>query len=135
VLKKVDKLQENFLRDLGITKEAGLMDFSLAPLPMRRDIALLGLLHRAAIGEGPPQFRELFRRRPGSLRLVDPLEAQSNSPFMRRSIWGLVRIYNSLGGTLQCATVKVFQKHLQDRAKRVVNKKLEDDWATLYSPR
>ena len=61
VLNQVDKLQDNFLRDLGITREAALMDFNLAPLFMRRDIALLGLLHRSAIGEGPTQFRELFK--------------------------------------------------------------------------
>ena len=44
-LNRLDKLQDKFLRDLGITRGAALVDFSLAPLSMRRDIALLGLLH------------------------------------------------------------------------------------------
>ena len=135
VLNQVDKLQDNFLRDLGITREAALMDFNLAPLCMRRDIALLGLLHRSAIGEGPTQFRELFKRRTGSLKLVDPLDGQSASLLMRRSIWGLVKVYNGLGGALQCNEVKDFQGLLQERAKRIVAKNLLADWATLYSPR
>ena len=109
------------------------MDFCLAPLSMRRDIALLGLLHRAAIGEG--QFREYFKRQPGSLLLTDILENKQPSISMSRSIWGLVRVYNNLGGTLQCATVKDFQKHLQDRTKRVVQKQLWPDWGNLFSPR
>ena len=69
VLQRQDKLQDKFLRDLGITIEAALMDSSVAPLSLRRDTALLGLLHRAAIGEGPPQFLNLFKRKEGSLCL------------------------------------------------------------------
>ena len=135
VLMRLDKQQDYFLRELGITREAALIDFSLAPLSMRRDIALLGLIHRAALGEGPSHFREYFRRRPGSLRLVDSLEESRASPLMQRSIWGLVGVYNKLGRTLQCGSVKDFQKHLQDRAKRVVEKQLAENWYTLYSPR
>ena len=135
VLQQLDKLQDTFLRELGISREAALMDFSLAPLSMRRDIALLGLLHRAAIGEGPTQFREYFKRRPDSLRLIDLLENKQPSLLMRRSIWRLVRVYNTLGGTPLCDTFKDFQKHLQDRAKRVVAKQLLLDWGNLYSPR
>ena len=85
VLNQLDRTQDNFFRELGIDSTAALMDFNLAPLSMRRDIALLGILHRAALGEGPPQFREYFRRKEGSLRLVDPLENKTLSPLMRRS--------------------------------------------------
>jgi hypothetical protein len=135
VLNQVDVLQDRFLRELGITREAALMDFSLAPLSMRRDIGLLGLLHRSALGEGPPQFREYFKRQTGSWRLVDPLSGRSLSLLMKRSIWGLVPVYNSLGGALECAAVKDFQGMLQARAKRVVIAGLLADWESLYSPR
>jgi hypothetical protein len=134
-LNKIDKLQDNFLRELCITREAALIEFNLAPLSMRRDIALLGLLHRAAIGEGPAHFKELFHRRAGSFKLVDPLTTESVSLFMRRSIWGLIRVYNLLGGATTCGTVADFQKMLQLRAKSVVKKNLLHDWNTLYSPR
>ena len=102
---------------------------------MRRDIAILGMLHRAAIGDGPPQLRELFRIRTGSLRMEDPLESQSPSRLMQRSIWGAVRVYNSLGGALQCATVKDLQGMLQARCKRVVVGSVFADWVNLYSSR
>ena len=111
------------------------MDYNLAPLSMRRDIALLGMLHRAALGNGPPQLREMFRRRTGSLKLVDPLEGRQPTILMRRSIWGLVRVYNTLGASLQCSAVKYFQGHLQERAKSIVSKGLLADWSSLYSPR
>ena len=132
VLNRIDKLHDNFLGELGVTREAALMDFNLAPLAMRRDIALLGLLHRSAIGEGPEQFRKFFKRREGSFRLVDPLAA---SPFMRRSIWGLVSIYNLLDNAVTCSTVSDFQRMLQMRVKRIVAKGLVTDWSTLDSPR
>jgi hypothetical protein len=135
VLNRLDKQQDHFFRELGITKEAALIDFNLAPLSMRRDIALLGLLHRAAIGEGPAHFREYFKKRDGSLKLVDPSADCSESLLLKRSMWGLVRVYNTLEGTLQCRTVKDFQKHLQDRAKRIVAKRLLEKWECLYSPR
>ena len=102
---------------------------------MRRDIAMLGILHRAAIGEGPEQFREYFYRKPHSLNLHDALEGKTATLLMRRSIWGLVKVYNSLGGARACKSVPDFQKLLQERAKRIVVKQLLDDWDTLYCPR
>ena len=135
ILRKLDKVQESFLRQLGIDMKCALLDFNLAPLSMRRDIALLGVLHRAAIGEGPAQFREHFYRKAGSLRMYDVLEGTHPSLLMRRSIWGLVSIYNGLGGARDCSSVCDFQKLLHERAKRVVDKQLLPQWARLYSPR
>ena len=86
VLGRLDRLQDSFLRVLGISKEDALLYFNLAPLSMRRDIAVLGLLHRSAIGHGPPQFHEFFKRRSGSLRLVDTMEGCDASLMMKRSI-------------------------------------------------
>ena len=104
------------------------MDFNLAPLSMRRDIALLGRLHPAAIGDGLPQLRSLFKRKYGSLKLIDRFENVSPYMLIRRSIWGLVRVYNSLGGALECKEVKNFQMLLlQVRAKRVAVNGLQPD--------
>jgi hypothetical protein len=135
ILSRLDKLQDRFLLELGITKEAALMDFKLAPLSMRRDIAMLGILHRAATGDGPEHFREYFRRRSGSLMLESPTATNTVSLLWKRSIWGLIRVYNTLGGALQCAAVKDLQFMLQERAKRIVVKQLNDNWEELYSPR
>ena len=112
VLSRLEKQQDRFLLELGITREAALMDFKLAPLSMRRDIAMLGILHRAAIEDGPEHFREYFRRRSGSLKLESPSATNTVSLLCKRSIWGLIRVYNTLGSTLQCASVRDFQTHL-----------------------
>ena len=135
VLGKLDRLQDVFLNEFGISREDALMEFNLAPLPMRRDIAILGLLHRSAIGEGPPQFRAIFTRKAGSLRLVDLLEGRTVSLLMKRSIWGQVHVYNGLGNALTCTDVKGFQGMLQGRAKAVVSKRLSSEWVRLYSRR
>jgi hypothetical protein len=135
VLGQLDRTQDSFLRELVIDRAAALMDFNLAPLSMRRDIALLGMLDQAALRDGPPQLREVFKRRAGGWTLVDPLEGQSPSLLMRRSISGLIRVYNKLGGAQQCAEVKDFQMLLQERAKSIVRKGLWANWETLYSPR
>ena len=56
VLARLDAVQRRFLRELGITEAQALLDHSLAPLETRRDIAMLGVIHRAALKLGPPQL-------------------------------------------------------------------------------
>ncbi len=62
VLDKVDSVQRVFLRDMSISAEDALMNksFNLAPLGMRRDIAMLGAIHRAVLKKGPKQLRKCF---------------------------------------------------------------------------
>eukprot|EP00973_Karenia_brevis_P088348 12250303-Karenia_brevis.AAC.1 len=45
---------------MGLTAEEALLHFKLAPLHTRRHIAILAVIHRAAIGQGPPQLSRLF---------------------------------------------------------------------------
>ena len=115
ILSWLDAIQTRFLHDAGVDEVTALMEFNLAPLPMRRDIAMLGMIHRAALGEGPPQFRSFFQRRRGSYMLEDAHDGTSRHPVMKRSAWGLVSVYNKLGSGAQCITaVKDFQKYLQE---------------------
>ena len=71
ILSPLDAIQTRFLHDAGFNEVAALMEFYLAPLPLRRDIAMLGMIHRAAPVEGPPQLRSSFQRRRGSYMLED----------------------------------------------------------------
>lgn len=137
VLARLDAVQTKFLRDVGIDEVTALMEFNLAPLRMRRDIAMLGVLHRAALGEGPPQLREMFRRRPGSYMMEDPYYGATRHPLVKRSAWGLLPVYNKLGsGAQSIATVKNFQFYLQERVKKLIRQALVgDDWPCSYSPR
>ena len=96
VLRRLDAVQRNFLRDVGVDDITALVHFHLAPLSTRRDIAMLGLIHRTVLAEGPRQFSDFFRRDPDHRsKLVDPC-LSSRSPLIKRSALGLVSIYNML---------------------------------------
>ena len=60
VLDQVDRVQRRFLREVGLTEEQALHHHNLAPLQTRRDMAMLGLIHRTVLNEGPPQFQQWF---------------------------------------------------------------------------
>ena len=53
VLAPLDSVQGRLLRELSMSDEDALMHFNLAPLVVRRDIAMLGVIHRAVPGLGP----------------------------------------------------------------------------------
>ena len=50
VLKKLDKVQQHFLRQVGLTEKDALLKWNSVPLATRRDVAMLGLIHRTVIG-------------------------------------------------------------------------------------
>ena len=60
LIERVDSIQRHFLDRLGITERDALFDYGLAPLRVRRDIALLGLIHRTVLGGGVRHFDEFF---------------------------------------------------------------------------
>ena len=60
LLDTLDRVQTTFLRSIGLTEEEALERYHLAPLSTRRDMAMLGVVHRTVLGEGPPQFRKWF---------------------------------------------------------------------------
>ena len=108
VLKPLDAVQERFLRALGCTEMKALMYFNLASLAARRDMAMLGLIHRTVLGKGPAHFKQFFRlaeardtyetRRRGrthSKQLEDPRRGVFPE-LLRRSALGLVAVYNRL---------------------------------------
>ena len=48
---RIEFLQSNFVRDLRITREMAFLDHNLAPLSLRRDIGLLGFIHKRVLGD------------------------------------------------------------------------------------
>jgi hypothetical protein len=133
VLQRLDRVQTRFLRDAGVDEECALMNFNLAPLAARRDIAMLGLIHRTVLGKGPPHFRKHFEVE-GGRRVNDP-RASIKDPLLIRSAMGLVAVYNMLSDSCKAMNeVKDFQSELQ----RMLRARLEDgnrDWAETLSPR
>merc|ERR1712110_444462 len=97
-----------------------LMSFRLAPLRSRRDIAALGIIHRAVLGKGPPQLIHFFRvdNVPPGLRsarrhnrqVIDDYE-RLHRDYINRSVFGYVWVYNLLPMELvQATSVKIFQQ-------------------------
>ena len=56
LLDKIDSIQSKFLREIGITNVDALLEYHLAPLSARRDMGMLGLIHRTVLGFGPAHF-------------------------------------------------------------------------------
>ena len=87
--------------------------FRLAPLRVRRDIALLGLIHRTVLGLDPKHFREFFsvdehatREAKGKHRFqLIPLALHESdfrlpgsrpAAYIEQSAFGLIPVYNKL---------------------------------------
>eukprot|EP00959_Pyramimonas_sp_CCMP1952_P166744 3484884-Pyramimonas_sp.AAC.1 len=77
VLLPLDRVQAGFLRARGITEHEALRNFNLAPLAARRDIAKLGLIHRAVLGFSPPCIGVFFSPLTPPFFLPAPLAATS----------------------------------------------------------
>lgn len=99
-----------------------LMNFRLAPLAERRDMAMLGLIQRTVLGVGPPHFAPFFCIDPLSQRLhrrrhTRHLLEQRDDRHMdmvTRSALGLVSVYNLLPQwVVDSASVTSFQRKLQ----------------------
>ena len=135
ILSRLDAVQSRFLRDIGVDDVTALGTFHLAPLAARRDIAILGVIHRTMLGKGPHQFTELFQRDPLSPhRLVDPRRSHK-SPLIRRSALGLVAIYNMLPHNVVCVqSVSAFQRSLQDILGKFAAAG-HPKWSEVFSPR
>ena len=82
-LHPLDRVQERLCRELGISHEAVLLRYKLAPLKSIRDMALFGLLHRVVLNEVSPQLAERFPPVKAWLK-----EARSSPPASRAFLPG-----------------------------------------------
>ena len=126
----IDRVQVRFLKEIDLSEFDALRDFRLAPLKCRRDIAMLGVLHKVNLGTAPPQLAALFPRiglvdelpekcrlrlwrQLHNMQLATPVDLAA-SDFLRRSVFGLMRFYNKLPQIMVNAkTVKLLQRELQ----------------------
>ena len=148
VLEPLNSVQNKLLRAVGCTDREALLYWNLAPLETRRDIAMLGVLHRTVLGKVPAHFERFFRlKAPRAAAHWTRLEERrhsrqleertySNCPeLLRRSAFGLIRVYNWLPEEVVATDcVHAFQAHLQDLVKQRAVENLED-WKLTLSPR
>ena len=120
----------------------------IAPVSVRRDIAVLVVIHRTVLGRGPSQFRELFkpapldrhyaRTRPQCSRhrfQLEDLQGQHHWNMLARSALGFVWVYNHLPPKIvEQPSVSSFQAKLQRLDKDRATARCAD-WAQSFSPR
>ena len=125
-------MQSRFERDIGVDEVTALVDFHLAPLAVRRDIAMLGFVHRTVLGNGLPHVAEHFKRQSESLH---DLRKGCKAFSIKRSALGLVAVYNMLPAPVVASNdVSEFQRALQHLVKERA-KAGREDWKDTLNPR
>ena len=146
ILCRLDSVQRHFLGELGVSEVDALLIFNLAPLPSRRDMAMLGVIRRCVLGYGPEQLRQFFRHDSGYVatrsrsgqrrhgkQLIDP-RGPRFSERLRRSALGLVAVYNLLPqSVVDSFSVSSFQSQLQAMLREQAQH--TQQWGSLFSPR
>ena len=147
-LERLDRVQKRFCKEVGLDPGDALWYFNLAPLQTRRDVALLGLVHRTVLGLSPPQFSHWFFAAPDAghsyrtrlqaarhtRQLYDYLQGD-HTELLRRSLLGLPRVYNSLPQeTVDQRTVSGFQRKLQEQVKGKLQRG-EENWENCLNLR
>ena len=147
-LEPLDRVLTSFLKDLGLSAAEAFLHYNLAPLALRRDLAMLGLLHKCNLGLAHPQLQALYpqvtlprgqhRTRLSEQRHGHQLLERCKGHFLettRRSVFGLVRVYNFLPEeAVSATTVEAFQATLTALARHRCARG-EEDWEHCYSPR
>ena len=147
-LAPLDKVLETFCREVDLSKEEAFLRYNLAPLPLRKDVAMLGLLHKCTLKKAHPRLQALFppappqqaayRTRHAGKRHTKQLLERCTGRFLeltRRSAFGLVRVYNFLPeDTVKTTTLTGFQTALTELA-RAACEKGNDNWEKLFCPR
>ena len=100
------------------------LDYNLAPIGLRRDISILGFIHKRVLGECHPSVKAFLRFSGIEGKWHDKqLETYSDSCICRqnlyyRALFGKIHVYNRLPQHLvQAPSVKEFQSRLTHAAK------------------
>ena len=129
LLQKIENVQLNFLTQLNVTVEEAFLKYNFAPAMLRRNIAVLGLLHKRVLGLCHPSFDELLpwyshkvdtpRGFGHNKQLYDHrMEVTHQRSLFDRSIFGMIDFYNNLSQQLvDSPSVCIFQSSLTSIAK------------------
>ena len=113
-----------------MTEKQAFLEFNFAPTDLRRNIGILGVLHKRALGLSHPSFVKLlpwhgdrFPERPSTGHdkqlYGHRLEAKHHPALFSRSIFAMVDIYNILPQyVVDTTSVASFQHQLTNIARR-----------------
>ena len=129
VLAPLDRVATTFAHFLNLDIDYAFLHFNLAPLGLRRDIAMLGFLHKCNLPHAHPHIRDLFPARPATSRthskqMWDIMGFQTQRTFhneiYRRSIFHVVHVYNALPRrVVDCSTVSALQHELSQITRHI----------------
>ena len=148
VLARVDRLQDKFLAEIGISVKDAFLDFNLAPLSLRRDVGMLGLIFKCTKNEAHPKLVDLFQPavRPSHARgtraasarhdkQIEDLASNCHLDVVRRSVLGLIKVYNLLPQqVVDSKNVKIFQSELTKLSRKLCRNG-SGYWQCRFSPR
>ena len=99
-------MQKRFLDEIGLDQTEAFLEHNIAPLQLRRNIGMLGFLHKVVLGLAHPDILTMFpmalpshsryRLRSGSVhnkQLATSIEA-TDLMVLRRSVFGAMQAYN-----------------------------------------
>ena len=152
LLKKIDDIQFQFVSALGLSIEQAFLEHNLAPLRLRRDIAILGFLHRCTLNQVHPLIKIIFGHLPrNGLQSTQKHSHQINHHMhdvrahfglYHRSILAMTHIYNNLPqGLVDAPSVKKFQSLLTGMARIRLERHqwyellISKDWSAFFSMR
>ena len=124
LLAQIDRAQDRFLRELGISSEQALLEFNFPSPQIRRNIGILGLLHKRVLGLCHPSYDLLLPWY--SSRFDTPRGLGHNKQLYghndeishcqglhSRSIFSMTGVYNNLPQhVVDAPSVKIFQQYL-----------------------
>jgi len=139
-LDKIDRLQRHYVHELQLTEESAFLDYNFAPPSLRRDIGILGFLHKRVLGQCHEAVVRMFPflpvHEPWHDKQLDShlYESTCRQVLFSRSVFGMVNIYNRLPQyVVDSASVSNFQKELTHIARHRCSNGLA--WKNTFSTR
>ena len=124
-LQKLDRLQQSYIEELHLTDIAAFLEFDFAPPRLRRDISLLGFLHKRVLGQCHIAIQRFLPFAAVSPPWHDKQlqsylqECQYRSQLYSRSLLAVVHVYNRLPqDVIDIDSVSGFQRCLTNMARR-----------------
>ena len=145
-LDKLDDTQQHFLDELGVTSKDAFLKYNFAPPNLRRNIGILGFIHKRVLGECHPslqnllpwyrdQFGHVYAGKHNKQLYGHNREVVSHWHLFNRSIFIMVSIYNDLPQqAVVCQHVNTFQTYLTHIA-RTRCKNNNPKWQYTFDPR
>ena len=146
ILEKLDEVHHKFVEKLEISAEEAFISYNFASPNLRRDIGILGMLHKRVLGKSHPVFQRLlpfssegdgaWLQNGHSRQLNGHLEeANFQLALFCRSIFAMTYVYNKLPQAwIDCTSVSLFQRCLTLHARSLC-KAGDPNWALTHSCR